>query len=345
MSDKGNSNLDERIAAARREADRQVAAERRDIIEQATERGIMEEVAEERTDSQQLAEEVAEAVARDDPAKEKARARRETLSMILLLILLFLILYLIAAATGQTNIIQFPGGAQAAPAGPADGDLAGQQGLLLNSLSNLRDTYPGAVGAPGNFPIPTYEINPLFRDYYFENGGLPVFGYPVSNLMNVNGRDVQWFERARLEHWPEPDYAGTPYEIQGGRIGVEYTGGRAFPQQAPFISTPTNRYFPETSYGVRGPILQFWQQNGDLRIFGYPISNEVEEELSDGSVHVVQYFERARIEVHPEAANPAYDRQLGLIGTALHMQTDDPDVLVAPQPTLVPLPTPMPVQP
>lgn len=342
MSDKQDADLQERIEAARREAQRQVAEERRNITEQAIDRGIMEEVAEERTDSQQLAEEVAVAVARDDPAEERARARREALPTILLLILLFLILYLIAAATGQTNIIQFSG-AQAAPADSFD-DLAGQQGLLSNSLSSL-NTYPGAVGAPGSVPIPTYDVASLFRAYYDANGGLTMFGYPISELMVVNGREIQWFERARLEHWADPGYAGTPYEIQGGRIGVEYTGDRAFPQQAPFISTPTNRYFPETGYGVRGSILQFWEQHDGLRLFGYPISNEVQEKLIDGQVHTVQYFERARIEQHPELRNTPFDVQLGLLGTALHMQTDEPDIVAAPTPTLVPLPTPMPLQP
>jgi hypothetical protein len=341
MSDKPRSNLDERIEAGRREARQQAAAERRDITQQAIERGIADELAEERVESEELAERVEAAVTREDPAREKARARRETLPIILLLIMLFLILYLIAAATGHYNIIQFFGGQST----PPDLSPALSGGALSQSLAGLTGTYPGNVGAPGSVPIPTYAIAPIFRDYYDRNGGLPIFGYPISDLMEVNGRTVQWFQRARLEHWTDPGYAGTPYEVQGGRIGVEYIGNRTFPKQAPFISTPTNRYFAETGYGVRGAFLQFWEQHGGLAIFGYPISNEVQEMLDDGKVHTVQYFERARMEMHPELANTPYAVQLGLIGTALHMQTDQPQITSAPTPTLVPLPTPLPAQP
>ena len=340
MSDKSPSNLNERIQEGRREARQQAAEERRTITQQAIERGIAEEVAEERVESADLANEVESAVRRNDPAEEKARARRETMPIILLLIMLFLILYLIAAATGYYNIIQFLGGQNApTPLNPALGT-----GALSNSLVGLTGTYPGNVGAPGSIPIPAYTIAPIFRDYYYRNGGLPIFGYPISDLMEVNGRPVQWFQRARLEHWPDPGYAGTPYEIQGGLVGVEYTGDRTFPKQAPFISTPTNRYFAETGYGVRGQFLQFWEQNGGLKIFGYPISNEIQEMLDDGRVYRVQYFERARLEEHPDLANTPFATQLGLIGTALHMQTGKPNITAAPTPTLVPLPTPLPAQ-
>ncbi|HEU5014778.1 MAG TPA: hypothetical protein VFT66_19815 [Roseiflexaceae bacterium] len=341
MSDKPTSDLDERIEAGRREARRQVAEERRDITQQAIDRGIQDELAEERVESEDLAERVEAAVARENSAEAKARARRETLPIILLLIMLFLILYLIAAATGHYNIIQFFGGQNT----PSQLNPALPGGSLSQSLTGLTGTYPGNVGAPGSVPIPEYDIAQIFRDYYYRNGGLPIFGYPISDQMQVNGRTVQWFQRARLEYWPEQGYAGTPYEIQGGRVGVEYTGNRAFPQQAPFISTPTNHYFAETGYGVRGAFLQFWQQHGGLAIFGYPISNEVQETLDDGKVYTVQYFERARMEIHPELANTPFTTQLGLIGTALHMQNDEPNITAAPTPTLVPLPTPLPAQP
>jgi hypothetical protein len=62
-------------------------------------------------------------------------------------------------------------------------------------------------------------------------------------------------------------------------------------------------------------------------------------------VYTVQYFERARMEIHPELANTPFTTQLGLIGTALHMQNDEPNITAAPTPTLVPLPTPLPAQP
>jgi DMSO/TMAO reductase YedYZ molybdopterin-dependent catalytic subunit len=74
------------------------------------------------------------------------------------------------------------------------------------------------------------------------------------------------------------------------------------------------RHFPETGHTLRGAFLAFWLQHGGLAIFGYPITEEFEEEsLVDGQVQRVQYFERQRFEWHPENAAP-YDVLLGLLG-------------------------------
>ena len=62
-----------------------------------------------------------------------------------------------------------------------------------------------------------------------------------------------------------------------------------------------------------GGFLQYWQANGGLAQFGYPISEEFTETLEDGQSYIVQYFERARFEHHPENAAP-YDVLLGQFG-------------------------------
>lgn len=41
-----------------------------------------------------------------------------------------------------------------------------------------------------------------FRDYWQTFGGLAVYGYPITDEMQVNGLTVQWFERARFEWHP-----------------------------------------------------------------------------------------------------------------------------------------------
>ena len=45
-----------------------------------------------------------------------------------------------------------------------------------------------------------------------------------------------------------------------------------------------------------------------------PISEEFVETLDDGKPYLVQYFERARFEYHPEAADPQYEVLLGQFG-------------------------------
>ena len=87
----------------------------------------------------------------------------------------------------------------------------------------------------------------------------------------------------------------------------------------------TARYFPETGFNVRGRFLEYWRGHGldlgdeaisereSLALFGYPLSDEFEQELEDGRTYRVQYFERVRMEYHPE--NPApYDVLLGQFG-------------------------------
>ena len=55
---------------------------------------------------------------------------------------------------------------------------------------------------------------------------------------------------------------------------------------------PDAHYFPQTEHSLRGGFLAYWQAHGGLGQFGFPIS---EEFVLDGQV--VQYFERARLEV------------------------------------------------
>jgi len=53
-------------------------------------------------------------------------------------------------------------------------------------------------------------------------------------------------------------------------------------------------YFPQTGHYLGGAFRSFWEGRGGLAIFGYPVSEEFLQK-SDG--RVVQYFERARLEV------------------------------------------------
>jgi hypothetical protein len=172
--------------------------------------------------------------------------------------------------------------------------------------------------------LPNYAIGERFRGYYEANGGLAVLGLPISAPGSSNGREYQWFERARLEHWPE--YAGTPYEVMLGRLGAEYTTGIDFPGHPYVVSTPERIYFRETGHSISGGFLRFWEGRGGLRTFGYPISDELKETIG-GRTYTVQYFERARFEYHENLAGTGYDVQLGLLGRALHLADAEPEII------------------
>jgi len=63
-----------------------------------------------------------------------------------------------------------------------------------------------------------------FDAYWTGNGGLPVFGYPVTAEFPERNRDLdelfmtQWFERNRFEAHPENQ---PPYHVLLGRLGAE----------------------------------------------------------------------------------------------------------------------------
>jgi hypothetical protein len=72
----------------------------------------------------------------------------------------------------------------------------------------------------------------------------------------------------------------------------------AFTYQIAITQNGSIRHFPETGHSIEGEFLAFYQRisNPEL-IYGYPITGRMDS--ADGLV--VQYFQRARFELHPEA--------------------------------------------
>src|SRR5439155_618718 len=74
------------------------------------------------------------------------------------------------------------------------------------------------------------------------------------------------------------------------------------------------RSFPETGHTLKGRFLEYWNAHGGLAQQGLPISDEFQEKSAlDGKAYLVQYFERAVFEYHPENAAP-YDVLLSQLG-------------------------------
>lgn len=176
-------------------------------------------------------------------------------------------------------------------------------------------------------------ISGRIREYWQYNGGLPVFGMPITPLQveTIEGQQVQvqWFERNRLEVHPENM---SPYDILPGRLGVELLAqqGRSWQNFPKGIPQQNCKFFAETSHSVCGNILALWRSNGleldgqsgtseaeSLALFGLPLSELQTETLSDGRQYAVQWFERARLELHPEN-QPPYDVLSGLLGNEIH---------------------------
>lgn len=245
---------------------------------------------------------------RETRRDESHRARRAALSAIMVLFLVLLILLLIAAATDRTDILRLAGVVLPTTFGvSAFTPILGGTALAAEQDEKTLDVAVAQLAAPSP------EIGARLRAYYDRCGGERIFGRPISALISDGAITYQWYERARLEY--NPALAGTAYEVQSGRLGAEITSGRTF---APGAQAPGARYFPETGQSVGGAFRAFWEQNGGVEVLGYPISPELQETLSDGQVHTVQYFERARLELHPQLAGSGYGVQLGLLGRALY---------------------------
>ncbi|HJZ48511.1 MAG TPA: hypothetical protein VKE41_15150 [Roseiflexaceae bacterium] len=172
-------------------------------------------------------------------------------------------------------------------------------------------------------------IDGRIREFWEQNGGLPVFGLPVTPQQQetIEGKTLQaqWFERNRLELHPEN---ARPYDVLLGRLGADRLAQQS---RDPFTFAKSGaqngcRFFPETGHNLCGDILKAWRANGlefdgkkgkseaeNLSLFGLPLSDAAIETLSDGKQYTVQWFERARFELHPENAAP-YNVLLGLLG-------------------------------
>lgn len=168
---------------------------------------------------------------------------------------------------------------------------------------------PSGEPGVGYFDVTAHNVPQAFMSYWESRGGLLRFGYPLTEAFEersaVDGSVylTQYFERARFELHPE--YAGTEYAVLLGLLGVEVTRARvgeaAFQPVSPSAAPAGGYHFPETGHTLHGNFLQFWEENGGLPIFGYPISERFEEvSETDGKIHVVQYFERNRFEYHPD---------------------------------------------
>lgn len=180
------------------------------------------------------------------------------------------------------------------------------------------------------FPETGHTVSGKFLTYWRNNGGLAAFGYPITDATNQpdaeNGNTylTQWFERNSFQLHPE--FAGTKYEVELGLVGKRLTSNRI--QNDPSFKATTAKqgyyFFPQTGHNVDGRFYNYWQQNGSLDRLGFPIDEAQQEtDPATGKVYLVQWFERARMEYHPEFAGTKYEVELGLLGNEIQYSSPD----------------------
>lgn len=202
--------------------------------------------------------------------------------------------------------------------------------LLLAAIvpaSALAESITAQIGAKRSaesryFEVTGHNVSEPFLSFFDRNGGLDAFGYPRTEAFEENGRLVQYFQRNRMEYWPENPH---PWKVQLALMGDLLLGPADPPVPPP--ADPAFQYFPETGHSVGPPFLDFFRTRGGITVFGYPTSEAYQE-----GAFLVQRFQRARLEFHPENP-PNHQVQAGLLGDVyIFEQGLVPQELTAPVP-------------
>ncbi|MBA3471137.1 MAG: hypothetical protein H0T53_15995 [Herpetosiphonaceae bacterium] len=184
----------------------------------------------------------------------------------------------------------------------------------------------------GDVPLITDCIEGRFLRFWEANGGLSVFGYPITGAFEQVNEDTgqvyltQYFERQRFELHPENS---APYDVLLGRLGavkVDWASPNWREEDARarsygFPEMPL--YFEETKQNVGENLAAFWQSNGldidgragksraeSVSLFGMPLRAE---KGSSAKPYTWQVYERAILEYHPEmAGRPVLGDRLGV---------------------------------
>ena len=201
-----------------------------------------------------------------------------------------------------------------------------RRAALLLALTALLLTTIAAPAAPAAaqssafayFPETGHNVGWLVKQFFDANGGVEIFGPPLTELIvGGDGLQVQYFERARFEYNPK---APAGQRIVLTRAGAILSAGREAEPPFQWLAgspDPARDFFPESGHTLGGAFRWLWQTRGGVGVFGFPISEEFYEAGPDGVERLVQYFERARIEYHPELAGAPGEVQLAPLGRRL----------------------------
>ena len=132
---------------------------------------------------------------------------------------------------------------------------------------------------------------------------------PISEEFQERGADgttrtVQYLERARFEYHPE--FKGTMYEVELGLLAREIAAAhRAMPPSRRSIasSAPAGaRFSPETGHSLADPFADLLGYERRLARSSASRSRSLSRSSNadTGQTYLVQYFERYRLEYHPE---------------------------------------------
>jgi hypothetical protein len=164
--------------------------------------------------------------------------------------------------------------------------------LIFTVIGIARQTASAQVTDSRYFPETGHWVT---GDFLTKYQAIPnpttLYGNPLTEaFIDSEEKTVQYFEKVRFELDPT---LPTGIQVKLSPLG-EYLYQEGQQMVMP-SNTPACRYFPESGNSVCYAFLDFFEENGGVTQFGYPISGF---EIQNG--WIAQYFQNARFEWHPE---------------------------------------------
>jgi hypothetical protein len=197
--------------------------------------------------------------------------------------------------------------------------------LEMRDPAGARQLSPEPPGAPieicPSLTLPGDPGQPIGGDFaqlYATLGGttprpladaLAVYGRPLGPPVRELAGDcrtttsVLYTERQRLELHPDLDW---PYRVSGSQLG-------ALAYRLKYGGEPQRRTDLQGGAIADARFRAFFEANGGLPAFGYPVSPVIQE-TAGGQPKTVQYFERARFELIPAAPSQPEQVRLADLG-------------------------------
>ena len=143
------------------------------------------------------------------------------------------------------------------------------------------------------FPETGHWVSGDFLEKYLSaTNPQAIYGAPITEAFEdrLSGQTIQYFQKAR--------FGLDPHQLPPLRIELAHLGEMLYQPGAASVAIPNSsacRTYLDREFKVCFAFLDYFETNGRVAQFGYPISNfEFQEGL------IVQYYQRARFEWHPE---------------------------------------------
>lgn len=139
-----------------------------------------------------------------------------------------------------------------------------------------------------------YVSGEFLKEFKKASNPVLIYGYPITDAFSYPGEKIQYqyFEKALLQFDPD--------KSPGLQVTSLPLGNWLYPSDPAPTFTPISsgcQEFPDSGlpFSVCYAFLDFFEEQGGISQFGYPISN-----FENRQGLIVQYFQKALFEWHPE---------------------------------------------